>query len=134
MLNHCCALSCTYLTDIDGVVLSLADSDGAMLTDGDEEDEAAAVIVLDGDGDLESEGAAVTDGDNDTDGAAVTDEDDDVEGAAVLDVDDDSEGATVGDTLRCSQHRASNTTPGVSETKQGRESDAAQSKLLPRRS
>ncbi len=115
-------------------MLSLADSDGAVLTDGDEDEEAAAVTVLDGDDDLESEGAAVTDGDDDTDGAAVTDDDDDVEGTAVLDDDDDSEGASVGDTLRYSQHRASNTTPGVSEMKQGRESNAAQSELLLRRS
>jgi hypothetical protein len=110
-------------------MLSLADSDGAVLTDGDEDEEAVAVILLDGDDDSESEGAADFDGDDDTDGA-VTDDDDDAEATAVLDDDDDSEGAVVGDTLRCSQHRASNTTPGVSEKKQGRESNAGAERIV----
>jgi hypothetical protein len=96
-VNHCC----TYLADDDDVVLSLADSDeGTALTDGDEDGEAAAVMVLDGDDDSESEGEAVIDGDDDIDGAAVTDGGDDTESAVVFDGDDDSEGAAVGDTLR----------------------------------
>jgi hypothetical protein len=59
--NHCSTI-CTHLADFDDVVLLLADSDtseGAALTDGDEDEEAAAVMVLDADDD--SEGAAVDD-------------------------------------------------------------------------
>jgi hypothetical protein len=76
-------------------MLSLADvdaSEGAALTDGDEDEEGAAVMVLDGDCVFELEGVLVVV--VLADGAAVTDRDDDDD--AVLEGDVDSEGVALG--------------------------------------